>query len=201
VTISTFIAMQRSGLAPLGVLLHGMAFVAGFMALLYALIVPQLFVLGCACLAAGSILVTAKGAKLRSLGNFTFIPALYLACETSEGLAPESAIRAGFHFLGFAALGVLSTSVFSAVAHMRNRDRGYGYIRYWWSVSRHIDLGDSKHWRESSVAVALAVTTAAAIVEWRHLGNCQWVIWSAASVVTGTYAGARAKLVSRASVL
>jgi hypothetical protein len=30
VTISTFIAMQRSGLAPLGVLLHGMAFVAGF---------------------------------------------------------------------------------------------------------------------------------------------------------------------------
>jgi hypothetical protein len=69
VTISTFIAMQRSGLAPLGVLLHGMAIVAGFMALLYALIVPQLFVLGCACLAAGSILVTAKGAKLRSLGN------------------------------------------------------------------------------------------------------------------------------------
>jgi hypothetical protein len=31
------------------------------------------------------ILVTAKGDKLRSLGNFTFIPALYLACEAAEG--------------------------------------------------------------------------------------------------------------------
>ena len=84
VTISTFIAMERSGLAPVGTLLHGAAIVVCYVALLAAQAAELLFVVGCALLAAASILLTGWDARLRSLGTFTFIPALYLACETAE---------------------------------------------------------------------------------------------------------------------
>jgi hypothetical protein len=197
VTISTFIGMQRAGLAPLGVLLHGVAIITGFIALLCTLTVPALFVFGCAIMAAGSILLTAKGEKLRSLGNFTFIPALYLACETSENMAAKLAIRHGIAFLPFAALALLPSLAYSIALHFRKRDRAQGYLRHMRQLSRHIDLGEKKPWLESAIVVALAVMAAASLVEWRHLANGQWVIWSAASVVTGNYASTGIKLLKR----
>lgn len=197
IAISTFIGMERAGLAPLGVLLHGLAIITGFMALLCALILPALFVLGCAILAAGSILLTAKGEKLRSLGNFTFIPALYLACETSENTAPQLAIRHGIAFLPFAALALLPGLAYSTVLHFRRRDRTQSALRHLRRLSRHIDLGEKKPWLESAIVVALAVMAAASLVEWRHFANGQWVIWSAASVVTGNYASTGVKLLKR----
>jgi hypothetical protein len=197
VTASTFIGMERSGLAPLGMVLHGLAILAGFLLLVWALACPPLFVLGCAGMAAGSIMVTARGAKLRSLGNFTFIPAVYLACELSENLAPARALAQGLHFLPFAALAVLPTLLLSVVTHARRRDKAEGFLHHFREILRPIDLGRAKPWAESAVAVTLAVAVAAALVEWRHLGNGQWVIWSAASVVTGDYATAGEKLRNR----
>jgi hypothetical protein len=47
VTISTFIAMERSGLAPLGTLLHGVAIIGSYLALLAAQTAEPLFVAGC----------------------------------------------------------------------------------------------------------------------------------------------------------
>jgi hypothetical protein len=197
VTISTFIGMERGGAAPLGVLLHGIAILGGFLLLLWALAWPPVFVLLCAGLAAGSILVTARGAKLRSLGNFTFIPAVYLACEISENLSPGPAIARGLQFLPFAACAVLPTLLLAADLHLRGREASEGWLRHFRSILRHVDLGRAPPWAESVVAVTLAVAVAAALVEWRHLGNGQWVIWSAASVVTGDYASAGIKLRNR----
>jgi len=197
VTVSTFIGMDRSGLAPLGVVLHGLAILAGFLLLVWALACPPLFVLGCAALAAGSILVTARGAKLRSLGNFTFIPAVYLACELSENLTPAEATTRALHFLPFAALAALPTLVLSVAVHERGRAAAEGLLHHFREILRPIDLGRAKPWAESALAVTLAVAVAAALVEWRHLGNGQWVIWSAASVVTGDYASAGTKLRNR----
>jgi hypothetical protein len=192
VTISSFIAMERSGLTPLGVLLHGLIVIACFLSLLLALAAPPLFVLLCAALAAGSILVTARGAKLRSLGNFTFIPALYLACETSENLSVPVAIMRGLHFLPYAAVSLLPVLALSlALQHRRHEDGAR------LALLRHIDLGARKPCAASVIAVTLAVATAAALVEWRHMGNGQWVIWSAASLVTGDYVSAGAKLRKR----
>ena len=45
VAISSFIALERANLAPVGVALHGVAMAAGFMVLLYSLVIPPLFVL------------------------------------------------------------------------------------------------------------------------------------------------------------
>lgn len=41
------------------------------------------------------------------------------------------------------------------------------------------------------------MAAAALLVEWRHIDNGQWAIWSAASVVTGDAATARVKLRDR----
>lgn len=47
------------------------------------------------------------------------------------------------------------------------------------------------------VAVTLAVAVAATTVEWFQVGHGQWVIWSAASVVTGDAVSAWLKLYQR----
>ena len=48
-------------------------------------------------------------------------------------------------------------------------------------------------WFEGIVAAALAVGVAASLVEWQGIHYAQWLVWSAASVVTGDVAAARAK--------
>ncbi len=55
----------------------------------------------------------------------------------------------------------------------------------------------SGQYYEASVVVALAVGAAAILVERYHIDHGQWVIWSAASVVTGDVVTARAKLRDR----
>ena len=190
VAISTFIGFERSGLAPLGVLLHGVAILAGFSALLLALQIPAIFVCGCALLAGGAIALTARGAKLRSLGNFTFIPAVYLACEIGENTLARDLLTSCLHFLPFAAAAIVPTLILSL--------SGPGGIRGNFRILQASDFGKPQPWREAVLAVTFAVALAATLVEWRHLGNGQWTIWSAASVVTGNAGTARAKPGNRA---
>lgn len=84
ITISTFIARERSGLAPADVALHALAIFVVFTALLLSQGDSVLFPLLCALFAMLSVRITATGANLRSLGNFTFVPGLYLAVEAFE---------------------------------------------------------------------------------------------------------------------
>jgi hypothetical protein len=94
VTISAYIAMDRSGLAPLGVMLHGLAIATGFIALLAALAAPALFVLGCAAMASASVALTGRGARLQSLSSrhFTWLARLPKApsCASSSNRVPIS---------------------------------------------------------------------------------------------------------------
>ncbi|MBV6322429.1 FUSC family protein [Duganella violaceipulchra] len=194
VTMSTFIGMERCGLAPLGVVLHGMAILFGFMGLLWAQAYPPLFVLGCVALATAAIALTTHGAKWRSVGNFTFIPAVYLACESGEGVPADALLAHGLAFLSFAMAALLPTLALSAALQAREHGAWSGY---WRQLRRNIDLGGSKPWKAAALTVALSVGCAAALVQWHHLGNGQWVIWSAASVVTGDAGSARIKLRDR----
>jgi hypothetical protein len=205
VTISTFLAIERVHLAPLGVLLHGAAILAGFCLLYIDLDSPIAFVLGCALMAVGAIALTARGAKLRSLGNFTFIPALYLALETAgTGAGNANLHMANPHmaqaiqllpYLGAALLPSLALSLYD---HLRIGPASQGSPAPRIILLRHAgDLGAQLPCREAMLAVALAVAAAAALVEWRQLDYGQWVIWSAASVVTGNAATAQIKLRQR----
>ncbi|HLZ64585.1 MAG TPA: FUSC family protein [Aliidongia sp.] len=199
VTASAFIAMEKTGLAPLGVALHGLAIGAGFLTLLATVPFPSFFAVGSATMAAGTILLTVKGERLRTLGNFTFIPALYLACEFTE-MRGDSAFVRGCTFLPYLALAILPVLLFSAAEHEYKREPHVRYPAHLGRV-RHpdADLGTAARYWEGVVAVALAAGVAALFAEWRHLSYAQWLIWSAASVVTGNAAGARRKLTDRAA--
>ncbi|USP42122.1 FUSC family protein [Acinetobacter sp. XS-4] len=192
-TISLFITYERAELAPLGVACQALTFLLVFLTLLFAMGQPIIFVLVCALAAAAAVRVSAYGGKLRSLGNFTFIPALYLACETAEGITPAQYSQHVLVLLPFLMVAVLPVSVISLVEHIQVSHR----LRHIFRLHRTGDLGTRAICGEAVVTVCLAVALAAAIVEWRQLDYGQWVIWSAASVVTGDMATARQKLYQR----
>jgi len=196
VTVATLIGIERVQLAPSGVLLHGMAISIGYLLLLWALTMPLAFVIGCALLAAGAIGLSAFGRKLRSLGNFVFIPALYLACETAEDGAPAQYLALGLRLLPYLALCLAPVWLLALFEHRRRRSeaplwRHHAQLRFL------RDAGVKMPVAEAMLAGGLAVACAAAWVEWRHPGHGQWVIWSAASVVTGDVLSAKQKLRDR----
>lgn len=106
-TVSIAIAVERVGIAPLGALAQGAAIVAGFLSLSCALSAWPAFVAGCATLAAAAVALSRCGARLRSLGNFVFIPSLYLTCEAAA--AHHSATRL-VPYLGAAMLPAIALS-------------------------------------------------------------------------------------------
>ncbi|HHK8216329.1 TPA: FUSC family protein [Serratia marcescens] len=200
VTISLFIVFERVELAPLGVMLHAAALLSVFMTLLYAMRAPATFILACVFAAAAAVGISACGGKLRSLGNFIFIPALYLACEIAEGGTHAPMIQrawALFPYLWVAALPVL------ALALIEHRQRAYlpfeNAWRHYLKLHRNEGFGARVACGEALLAVIFAVGLSAALVEWRQLDYGQWVIWSAVSVITGDMATTRNKLRQRAS--
>lgn len=192
-TVSIAIAVERVGIAPLGALAQGAAIVAGFLSLSCALSAWPAFVAGCAMLAAAAVALSRCGARLRSLGNFVFIPSLYLTCEAAA--AHHSATRL-VPYLGAAMLPAIALSGVQAWRNAPAAHRLHALAR--WRGARELGRpAASSDAAQAIVAVALAVAAAALLVEWRHIDNGQWVIWSAASVVTGDAATARVKLRDR----
>lgn len=192
-TVSIAIAVERVGIAPLGALAQGSAIVAGFLSLSCALSAWPAFVAGCATLAAAAVALSRCGARLRSLGNFVFIPSLYLTCEAAA--AHHSATRL-VPYLGAAMLPAIALSGVQAWRNAPAAHRLHALAR--WRGARELGRpAASSDAAQAIVAVALAVAAAALLVEWRHIDNGQWAIWSAASVVTGDAATARVKLRDR----
>ncbi|WP_063534217.1 FUSC family protein [Burkholderia sp. MSMB1589WGS] len=192
-TVSIAIAVERVGIAPLGALAQGAAIIAGFLSLSHALSAWPAFVGGCAALAAAAVALSRFGARLRSLGNFVFIPSLYLTCEAAA--AQHCAPRL-VPYLCAAMLPPVALSCVQALRGAPAAQRLHALAR--WRDAR--DLGRPAAWSDAAqaiVAVALAAAVAALLVEWLHIDNGQWAIWSAASVVTGDAATARLKLRDR----
>lgn len=197
VTISGYIAMERSGLAPLGVVLHGFAIAAGFLTLLTAQAFPPLFVTGCAAMASASVLLTARGVKLQSLGVFTFIPALYLACEAAEAARSHQLVQHGTALLPFLAVALLPVLLLSTYDHLGACGPEVSRLHHFKQILRWSEFGVRSFYGEAMIAAALAVGVASSAVEWWHIDHGQWVIWSAASVVTGDAASGHKKLRDR----
>ena len=198
VTVSAIVAKETAHLALVGVLLHGAAIAVGFLILLISLAHPLLFVATACAMAAASILITARGSKLRPLGNFTFIPTLYLACEVGEAAGASGLPTAGLAYLPCVAVAVLPVAVLAGFDHARDRDLDTPTLRHLRSVlRRRVDHGPSAETLEALLAAVLAVASASTLVEFHHLEHGQWVIWSAASVVVGDFRSSRRKLYDR----
>ena len=197
VPVAMLIALDHSQLAPLGVFTHALAISAGFVILMASLAHPLLFVVATVLLGMGSVLVTAGGSALRSLGNFTFIPSLYLACESAEGVTRQAVLTRSVELLPFLLIAALPILLVASVEHFRSRETGRPTLTHFAKWTRLSPNSERNAYIELMITVALAVACAAALVEWRHVDHGQWMIWSAASVVTGNAVSARQKFRNR----
>lgn len=197
VPVAMLIALDRSQLAPLGVFAHAIAISAGFVVLTTSLASPAFFVIATALLGMGSVLVTAGGNALRALGSFTFIPSLYLACESADVVTRQALFVRSVEVLPFLLIAALPILLVASIEHFRTRDADRPALAHFARWTRLSSSCERSAYVERMLTVSIAVAFAAVLVEWRHIDHGQWMIWSAASVVTGDVVTARKKFRSR----
>jgi hypothetical protein len=188
IAISLLIPALRLGLAPRTVALHYLAILVTFGALFLAAPIKPLFVSLTALAAFLAVAVTRYGDALRTLGNWVFIPAVYLACEVREGSSAADALR---HAGIIVAASPIALLLVCCVQMVDGRHRDDAVPPTYGSAS--VD------WLLPAAATALAVFAAAALVEMLNLAQGQWVMWSAASVVVGDLTAVTGKLKQRAA--
>lgn len=93
IAISLLIPALKLQLPPRAVTLHYLVIIFTFATLFFAFPVKPLFVALTALAAFLAVAVTRHGDALRTLGNWVFIPAVYLACEVREGISTPEALR------------------------------------------------------------------------------------------------------------
>ncbi|MFG1228883.1 FUSC family protein [Xanthobacter wiegelii] len=186
-TVSLLIPALKLRLSPSAVIVQYLVIVATFALLFLAAPIPPLFVVLAAVTGFMAAAVTRFGTLLRTLGNWVFIPAVYLALEIREGALGEAALWQAGVMLGLSPVGL---ALVCAVQALDGRRR---------TLDRADIFGPpSGDWLGPAVATAAAVFAAAALVEVFDIREGQWLIWSAASVVVGDLSASTGKLRLRA---
>jgi hypothetical protein len=186
-------------LPPLATAVHTVATVATCTLLFAAAAQPLVFVIVTATSAITTIWLTRYGGRLRTLGTFFFIPALYLACELHE--LPDGTSELGRLVLlspiaGGAVIAVeLTRRWVSGIRAPMSEEHGLAT-----SLLRGVEIGEAEgRWVTHSVAVFVAVLVATAIAEAFDMDQRQWVIWSSITVITGDHRAAIGKFGIRAT--
>lgn len=184
-TMATLIVEERLELTPLGVLLHGFLIITMFYLLFLTQLKPTLYIVSCSLAASTIFWVTMIGDKLRSLGSWTFIPAIILATEFAAETKPTMLLQQAPQFLPYLIIAVLPTLLIAQFdkikAFYKKRVTNYHPLR----LVGLGDFGEKNPYIENMFAIAIAVCIAAFLVEYFQMENGQWMIWGAASVVTG----------------
>ncbi|WP_245328946.1 FUSC family protein [Bradyrhizobium centrolobii] len=186
IAVSLLIPALKLRLAPRAVALHYLAILFTFGTLFLAAPIKPLFVALTALAGFLAVAVTRYGDNLRTLGNWVFIPAVYLACEVREGVSATEALR-------HAGVIIASSPVALALVcgvQIYDQRRGNAVTSSYGPPS--------PEWFLPAAATAMAVFAAAALVEILNLAQGQWVMWSAASVVVGDLSASTGKLKQRA---
>ncbi|PUT42944.1 FUSC family protein [Legionella taurinensis] len=182
VSMSTLIVEERLKLTVPGVLLHGLGIIILFNVLFLTQFQPFIFVIVCTMSATAIIWVTTQGEQLRTLGNWTFIPAIILsielASESKHGLLEESKLI--FPYLIAALLPTLCISLYEQIKMIKRESR-FNLLQ----LSSLSDFGEKKNNVEAMLAMALGIIVSACFVEYLPMENGQWMIWGVASVITG----------------
>ena len=186
IAISLLIVAFKLQLPPKLIALHLFAILVVLVALVLAAPMRPVFVLLVASAAFLAAAVTGYGEGLRTLGSWTFIPALYVACRLSEGLP------FGESFRQVSIIVALAPIFLVLVCAVHTYDRRDLLAR-----APHAYGPASAEWLLSASATAMAVLAAATLVEIFNMAQGQWLIWSAASVVVGDLATSTNKLKCR----
>ena len=186
-TVSLLIPALKLRLSPAAVIAQYLVIVATFVLLFLSAPIPPLFVALAAVTGFMAAAVTRFGTLLRTLGNWVFIPAVYLALEIREGALGEAALWQAGVLLGLSPVGLALVCAVQAIDGRRR------------ALDRSEIFGPpSGDWLVPAVATAAAVFAAAVLVEMFDIREGQWLIWSAASVVVGDLSASTGKLKLRA---
>jgi hypothetical protein len=186
IAVSLLIPALRLHLPPKVIAWHYLAILVAFAALFLAAPIKPLFVVLTALAGFLAVAGTRHGEHLRTLGNWVFIPAVYLACEVREGVSASDALRhAGIIIVSSPVALALVCGV--QVYDQQRRD----------NVATSFGP-PATEWLLPAAATAMAVFASAALVEVLDLAQGQWVMWSAASVVVGDLSASTDKLKQRA---
>jgi hypothetical protein len=183
IAVSLLIATFKLRLPPKLIALHLLAILVTLVALFLAAPIRPLFVLLTAVAAFLAAALTRYGEALRTVGTWTFIPALYVACKLHENSPSTESLRQVSIIVVFAPV------ILALVCAVQIHDRRNLPARTCNSYGRA-----SSDWLLAASASALAVLAAAGLVEGYNLAQGQWLIWSAASVVVGDLATSTNKL-------
>lgn len=186
VAVSLLIPALRLRLPPKVIVWHYLAILLTFGALFLAAPIKPLFVVLTALAGFLAVAATRYGEDFRMLGNWVFIPAVYLACEVREGVSTAEALR---HAGVIIASSPIALALVCAIRIYDQRRHGDAVT----SFGPH-----AAEWFLPAAATAMAVFAAAALVEILNLAQGQWVMWSAASVVVGDLTASTGKLKQRA---
>jgi hypothetical protein len=197
--VCLLIPAYQLGLPPLATAVHTVATIATCALLFAAAARPFVFVIVTAATAITTIWLTRYGGRLRTLGTFFFIPALYLACELHE--LPNGTNELGRLLL----LSPIAGGAVIAVELARRRISGIrppanAEHALLTSLLRGVEIGEAEsRWVTHAIAVFVAVLVATAIAETFDMDQRQWVIWSSVSVITGDQRAAIGKFGVRAT--
>ena len=186
VAVSLLIPALRLHLPPKVIAWHYLAILITFAALFLAAPIKPLFVALTALAGFLAVAGTRYGEHFRTLGNWVFIPAVYLACEVREGASASEALR---HAGVIIVSSPIALALVCAIRIYDQRRRGPAAISFGPRAAE---------WFLPAAATAMAVFAAAALVDILDLAQGQWVMWSAASVVVGDLSASTGKLKQRA---
>ncbi|WP_419419634.1 FUSC family protein [Legionella sp. D16C41] len=182
VSMSSLIVKEKLKLTILGVLLHGLSIIILFNLLFLTQFQPLLFIIICTLSAVAIILITMRGDKLRTLGNWTFIPAIILSIELASKMRYSfwTESQQIFPFLLLSLLPTLCLSLYDQIKILKN-EHPFKALQ----LSYLSDFGKKQNNLEAMLAMGLGIIIASFIVEYLPMQNGQWMIWGVASVVTG----------------
>ncbi|QOG18701.1 MULTISPECIES: FUSC family protein [Bradyrhizobium] len=186
VAVSLLIPALRQHFPPKVVAWHYLAILVTFAVLFFAAPVKPLFVVLTALAGFLAVAGTRYGEHFRTLGNWVFIPAVYLACEVREGVSASEALR---HAGVIIVSSPIALALVCAIQLYDQRRGGTAATSFG---------PPAAEWFLAALATAMAVFAAAALVEILNLAQGQWVMWSAASVVVGDLTASTGKLKQRA---
>ncbi|MCK1386685.1 FUSC family protein [Bradyrhizobium sp. 21] len=186
VAVSLLIPALRQHFPPKVIAWHYLAILVTFAALFLAAPIKPLFVVLTALAGFLAVAGTRHGEHFRTLGNWVFIPAVYLACEVREGVSASEALR---HAGAIIVSSPIALALVCSIQIYDQRRRGNAATSFG---------PPAAEWFLPAAATAMAVFAAAALVEILDLAQGQWVMWSAASVVVGDLAASTGKLKQRA---
>ena len=176
VSVSLVLGWLESGLTPLGVTVQAIAITALFLPLAATRDHPVLFSLLAAAAACAVVRLGCLGARLRTTGAFSFIPAVYLAFDIDAKHPGFEAAVSSLPAIAASLASVLAVMVLGrgcrALDLVRLRSVG---VQDWGATRAHA-LPMS--------AAALSVGLVTALVLCLPLTSGQWAVWSALSIVT-----------------